>query len=146
MRTPIDKVHVELVGICSDVTGLQAIVFKAFVANVARPDKNEDNADHKKNIRHVGLFKGDLKHLLLRGMIIRGGKLIPWIVRPAPDPSFGPADHGRAATLEARFAALGVREEERRRLVPCAVLRARWPETRYPAEVEARLAELRVES
>jgi hypothetical protein len=78
-------------------------------------------------------------------MIIRGGKLIPWIVRPAPDPSFGPADVGRAATLEARFHALGVCEEERRRLIPCAVLRARWPETRFPAEVEKRLEDLKAE-
>jgi hypothetical protein len=78
-------------------------------------------------------------------MIARGGKLLPWIVRPMADPSWSPADLGRAASLEARYAALGVREEERRRLVPCAVLRAKWPETRFPAEIEARLATLRPE-
>jgi hypothetical protein len=78
-------------------------------------------------------------------MIARGGKLIPWIVRPVADPSWSPADLGRAATLEARFAALGLREEERRRLVPCAVLKARWPETRFTAEIEERLMALRVE-
>ena len=78
-------------------------------------------------------------------MIARGGKLVPWIVRPVADPSWSPADLGRAATLEARFAALGVREEERRRLVPCAVLRAKWPETRFSAEIESRLAVLRIE-
>ncbi len=75
-------------------------------------------------------------------MIARGGKLHPWIVRPATDPSWSPADNGRAATLEVRYAALGVREEERRRLVPCAVVKARWPETRFTADIEARLAEL----
>jgi hypothetical protein len=91
------------------------------------------------------LFKGQLEHLLLRDMIIRGGKIIPWIVRPAPDPSFGPADLCRATTLEARWHALGVCEEERRRLIPCALLRARWPETHYAPEVEKRLAALKVE-
>jgi hypothetical protein len=78
-------------------------------------------------------------------MIIRGGKLIPWIVKPAPDPSLSAMDHGRAATLEARFHALGVCEEERRRLIPCAVSRARWPETRFAPEVEKRLEEMKVE-
>jgi hypothetical protein len=79
-------------------------------------------------------------------MIARGGKLYPWIVRPAADPSWSAQDWGRAATLEARYAALGVREEERRRLVPCAVLRARWPETRFSAAIEERLAALRSDS
>lgn len=78
-------------------------------------------------------------------MIARGGKLVPWIVKPVADPSWSHADLGRAATLEARFAALGVREEERRRLVPCAVLKVRWPETRFSAEIEGRLAALRFE-
>ena len=78
-------------------------------------------------------------------MIARGGKLHSWIVRPVADPAWSAADLGRAATLEARFAALGVREEERRRLVPCAVLQAKWPETRFSADMEARLLALRVE-
>ena len=79
-------------------------------------------------------------------MIVRGGKLYPWILRPLADPSWSSADWARAATLEARFAALGVREEERRRLVPCAVLKARWPETRFATAIEDRLTALRVES
>jgi hypothetical protein len=78
-------------------------------------------------------------------MIARGGKLHPWIVKPPADPSWSPADWARAATLEARFAGLGVREEERRRLVPCAVLKARWPETRFVAAIEDRLEALRTE-
>ena len=76
-------------------------------------------------------------------MIVRGGKLIPWILRPPADPSWSSADWARAATLEARYAALGVREEERRRLVPCAVVKARWPETRFTVAIEERLASLR---
>jgi hypothetical protein len=78
-------------------------------------------------------------------MIARGGKLMPWIVRPVADPSWSPADVSRAATLEARYVALGLREEERRRLVPCAVMRAKWPETRFTAEIESRLEALRAE-
>jgi hypothetical protein len=78
-------------------------------------------------------------------MIARGGKLIPWIVKPVTDPSWSPADYGRAATLEARYAAAGVREEERRRLVPCAVMRAKWPETRFTADIMARLSALSAE-
>ena len=79
-------------------------------------------------------------------MIVRGGKLIPWILRPPADPSWSSADWARAATFEARYAALGVCEEERRRLVPCAVLKARWPETRFTAAIEDRLSVLRAES
>ncbi len=78
-------------------------------------------------------------------MIIRGGKLLPWILKPVQDPLNTSADQGRAATLEARYAALGVREEERRRLVPCAVLKARWPETRFAESIEKRLSELALE-
>lgn len=78
-------------------------------------------------------------------MIARGGKLMPWIVKPMTDPSWSPTDLGRAASMEARYAALGVREEERRRLVPCAVVHAKWPETRFTAEIEERLAALRAE-
>lgn len=78
-------------------------------------------------------------------MIVRGGKLIPWIVRPVGDLTWTQTDWARAATLEARFTAAEVREEERMRLVPCAVLKARWPETRFTAEIEERLAALRIE-
>lgn len=77
--------------------------------------------------------------------IIRGGKLHAWIVRPVADPMYSPADIGRAATLEARYLAAGVREEERRQLIPCAVLKAKWPETLFNTAIEARLAELSVE-
>jgi hypothetical protein len=75
-------------------------------------------------------------------MIARGGKLHPWILKPMADPSWSPIDWARARTFEARFAAAGVREEERRRLVPCAVLLTKWPETRFTAAIDARLAAL----
>lgn len=135
----------ELVRIGRHIACFQAVVFKAFIADATSPDKNEDYAQHKKDVRHIGLFKGQLEHLLLRTMIIRGGKLHPWILKPVNDPLDSPADLARAATLEARFAALGVRESERRRLVPCAVLKARWPETVFSPEIEKRLLALRAE-
>ncbi len=75
-------------------------------------------------------------------IVCRGGKLIPWIVQPDGDPTWSAADWGRAATLEARFARMGVSEMERRRLVPCAVWKAKWPETTFCATTERRLAPL----
>ena len=78
-------------------------------------------------------------------MIIRGGKLHNWILKPVEDPMNTPSDMARAATLETRFAALGVCEAERRKLVPCAVIKARWPETQFAPDIEKRLAELAVE-
>ena len=77
-------------------------------------------------------------------MIIRGGKLYPWILRPVNDPVNTHADLARAATLDARYAAHGVCEAERQKLVPCAVLKARWPETRFACNIEKRLEELAV--
>lgn len=76
-------------------------------------------------------------------MLVRGGKLTRWIVRPETDPLWSMADWGRAAALEARWAAHGVSEDERRKLLPCAIWRAKWPETRFSVGIEARLEELR---
>ena len=75
-------------------------------------------------------------------ILCRGGRLVPWVLRPDDDPTWSAADWGRAATLEARFSALGVSEAERRRLVPCAVLKSKWPETVFSPAVEKRLATL----
>jgi hypothetical protein len=56
----------ELVRICRYVTGIEAIIFKAFVFYTARPDKNENYANYKKDIRQVGLFKRQLiKHFYI---------------------------------------------------------------------------------
>jgi hypothetical protein len=77
-------------------------------------------------------------------MIIRGGQFYPWIIRPVNDPVNTPADLARAATLDARYAAHGVCEAERHKIVPCAMLKARWPETQFTSEIEKRLAELSV--
>jgi hypothetical protein len=52
----------ELVGVGGHVVRLQPIVFKAFIAAIAGPDKNEHHTYNKKHIRHVGLFKGELEH------------------------------------------------------------------------------------
>ena len=74
--------------------------------------------------------------------LIRGGKMTPWILKPIGDPTWSSSDWGRAATLEARFTALGVKEEERWQLIPCAVLLAKWPATRFTPAIDARLATL----
>ena len=75
-------------------------------------------------------------------ILYRGGKLMPWVLKPDDDPTWSAADWGRAAADEARFASLGVSEAERRKLVPCAVLKAKWPELVFSAAVEKRLAAL----
>jgi hypothetical protein len=62
MRAPVHIVHMELVGVGGHVVRLQPIVFKAFIAAIAGPDKNEHHTYNKKHIRHVGLFKGELEH------------------------------------------------------------------------------------
>jgi hypothetical protein len=58
------------------------------------------------------------------------------------DSTWSAADKGRARTLDARYNALGVSEEERRRLLPCAVLQGKFPGIRFPAEIETRIASL----
>jgi hypothetical protein len=75
-------------------------------------------------------------------ILCRGGKLIPWVIQPEGDSTWSDADWGRAATLEARWVSRGVSESERRKLLPCAVLKAKWPETVFSAAVERRLAAL----
>lgn len=75
-------------------------------------------------------------------MLQRAGKLMPWIVRPAGDPTWSAADWGRAATLEAKWKMAGVSESERRTLVPCAVWAAKFPGLLYDSSVMQRLDEL----
>jgi hypothetical protein len=57
MRAPVHIVHIELVRIRSHVASLQTIVLETLITSVACPDKNEDNAEHKKYVRQIGLFK-----------------------------------------------------------------------------------------
>ena len=75
-------------------------------------------------------------------MFCRGGTLGRWIVRPEGDATWNADDWARAATLEARWKARGVCEEERKRLVPCAVLKRKWAGTVFEASIESRLHEL----
>jgi len=79
-------------------------------------------------------------------MFLRGGELRRWIVRPEGDPTWNADDWARAATLEARWISRGVCEEERRLLLPCAVMKAKWAGTTYGAEIEARLLSLSLAS
>lgn len=76
-------------------------------------------------------------------MLQRGGSLVPWIVRPDEDPLWSPADWGTAQTLEAKWIARGVSEDERRRLIPCAVWLSKHPGLLYSESVMKRLQELR---
>jgi hypothetical protein len=78
-------------------------------------------------------------------MLRRGGKLIRWIIKAEGDMTWTEADSARAGTLEARWKMLGVSEEERQRLIPCAVWMRRYPGLVYPDEIMKRLEELAVE-
>ncbi len=75
-------------------------------------------------------------------MLVRAGKFMRWIVKPDGDPIWNSADWGRAATLEARFTQLGICEEERRQLIPCAVWKAKFPGLIYSPAVESKLQSL----
>jgi hypothetical protein len=75
-------------------------------------------------------------------MLVRKGSFVPWIVKPEGDAIWNRMDWGRAATLEARWSTMGVSEEERRQLIPCAVWKAKFPGLTYTPAVESRLQAL----
>ena len=75
-------------------------------------------------------------------MLVRAGKLMPWVIRPEGDPTWTEADWARAATLEARFTVRGICEEERRQLVPCAVWKSKFPGLTYSPLVEYKLSQI----
>lgn len=75
-------------------------------------------------------------------MLSRGGKLMRWLVRAEEDMTWTETDVARAGTLEARWKMLGVSEDERRRLIPCAVWMARYPGLVYPEDIMKRVEEL----
>lgn len=78
-------------------------------------------------------------------MLSRGGKLIRWFVRVEGDTTWTDDDNARAGTLEARWKMHGISEDERRRLIPCAVWKQRFPGLVYPDEIMKRLEELEVD-
>jgi hypothetical protein len=73
-------------------------------------------------------------------MLVRAGKFVPWVVKPEGDTVWTTDDWARAATLEARFIQLGLCEEERRQLIPCAVWKAKFPGLTYTPVVEHKLS------
>ena len=75
-------------------------------------------------------------------MLVRGGKLSRWIMKPDGDPTWSDADWGCAATLEIRWRMAGISEEERRKLIPCAVWLAKFPGLRLQQEIMDRLRAL----
>ena len=74
--------------------------------------------------------------------MFRAGVIHRGLATADDDSTWSAADRGRARTLDARYSALGVSEEERRRLVPCAVLQRKFPGIHFPADIETRLATL----
>ena len=68
-------------------------------------------------------------------MLCRGGKLTRWDMRDVGDATWSVDDCARARTYEARWRALGVEEGERQRLIPCAILLAKWPGTQFPPAI-----------
>ncbi len=77
-------------------------------------------------------------------MLVRGGKLSRWIMKPDGDPTWSDADWGRAATLESRWRMAGISEDERRKLIPCAVWLAKFPGLHLQQEIMDRLHALEV--
>jgi hypothetical protein len=65
-----------------------------------------------------------------------------YILRPTDDPLWSEKDYARAATLEARWAACGIAETDRQRLIPCAVWSAKFPGTLYDSETMKELESL----
>ena len=74
------------------------------------------------------------------------GVLTQYLVKPDGDETWSIDDWSRAKTLEARWSALGVSEDDRRRYIPCAVLVAKFPGIVYSDAIMNRLAELSVEN
>ena len=75
-------------------------------------------------------------------MSVRGARLYPWILKPDGDSTWVVEDWERARALEARLCHMGVAEEERARLIPCAVWKTKFPGLTYTSDVEARLGTL----
>jgi hypothetical protein len=75
-------------------------------------------------------------------MLTRAGKRMHWIVKPEGDATWNQMDWGTAATLEARWAQMGICEEERRQLIPCAVWKAKFPGLTYTPAIESKLQAL----
>jgi len=74
-------------------------------------------------------------------MLVRGS-MSRWIVKPDGDVTWSEDDWGTANTLEARWKALGLSEDERRRLLPCAIWMKKFPGVVYSDDIMKRLGVL----
>jgi len=74
-------------------------------------------------------------------MLIRG-KIINWFVKPDNEDVWNEEDWGRAATLEARLISLGISEQERMKLIPCAVWLNKFEGLQFSEEIMMKLKEL----
>ena len=75
-------------------------------------------------------------------MLVRG-TMKQWIVKPDGDQTWSESDWATANTLEARWNHMGVSEEERLRLLPCAILQKKFPGIVFAQDIEARLNTLK---
>jgi hypothetical protein len=76
-------------------------------------------------------------------IVNRGGMLVKLSAEIKTDLLWLSSDIGRAKTLEARWKAMGVSNDECRKLIPCAIWLAKFPGTQYSDTIMTRLAELR---
>lgn len=81
----------------------------------------------------------EINRRMNRSLLVRGGCMYKRIVTLENDPIWNLQDIERANTLEARWIAKGVCEEERRQLLPCAVWKAKFPGIIYNDAIESRL-------
>jgi hypothetical protein len=72
-------------------------------------------------------------------MLVRGNKMMRWVIKPEGDATWSDKDWGRAATLEARWKSAGMCEDNRRRLIPCAIWIAKFPGMRLDESVMSEL-------
>jgi hypothetical protein len=78
-------------------------------------------------------------------LLVRGGKLIPWLIKPDGDFTWSESDWARAQTLEARWKMHGINEATRRQLIPCAIWSAKFPGLVFHTEVQKQLVDLSAE-
>lgn len=76
-------------------------------------------------------------------MLVRGNKMMPWVLKPDIDPIWNKHDIARAGTLEIKWNLAGVKEDERRRLLPCEIWRTKFPGLTFNDTVIKRLDELK---
>jgi hypothetical protein len=78
-------------------------------------------------------------------LLVRGGKLIPWLIKPDGDFTWSDSDWARAKALEARWKMHGINEATRRQLIPCAIWSSKFPGLVFHDDIQKQLEELSAE-